>query len=343
MLFGSGFERETRSLVIFDIPKARKTVIHTDELVKCGWPTGEPAGFSQIAFHSGLLILKHNNGLSCFELSGLPLRITPLNPPKQFLLMCSRPNVLAINREFICAQETPSKDLLLFNRDFVLNAKAKTTAKIYQLRIRGKTIIGLTYRNCSLEFWQIKDTENVGKELVHFKSVLISEENAVRKSYASLHTGLSLSHNPNSNILHNGFCFYSGSNKIAEFNSIYSERATSELGCVDMLTAQHFVVYKVTNTKDKKYITFLISNIRFLRGVKRITICVGLDLGALLDCQMYFTTIVLFFASGIARLRLNGHKSLYQRVVVNSSSLLVNTRATEERKDILRLDPFKIS
>jgi hypothetical protein len=49
---------------------------------------------------------------------------------------------------------------------------------------------------------------------------------------------------------------------------------------------------------------------------------------------MYFTTVVLFFASGIAKLRLNGHKSLYQRAVVNSSSLLVHTRETEERKDI---------
>jgi hypothetical protein len=102
MLFGSGFERETASLVIFDIPQARKTVIHAAELAKCGWLTVDLPGFSQIAFHSGLLILRHN-GLSCFKLSGLPLRLTPLNPPEQFLLMCSNPRALAINREFICA------------------------------------------------------------------------------------------------------------------------------------------------------------------------------------------------------------------------------------------------
>jgi hypothetical protein len=124
----------------------------------------------------------------------------------------------------------------------------------------------------------------MGKELVHFKSILISEENEVRKRYVILYVGLSLSHNPNSNILHNGFCFYSSSNKIAEFNSAFSERATSKLGCVDMLTAQHFAVYKVANTKDKKFITFAISNIRFLRGSKRITIYVDLSLRALLDC-----------------------------------------------------------
>jgi hypothetical protein len=152
MLFESRFERETASLVIFDIPKARKTVIYAAELAKCSWPTVDLPSFSQIAFYSSLLILGHNNGLSCFTLSRLPLRLTLLNLLKQFLLMCSRPRALAINKEFICAQDILSNNLFLFNRDFVLNSKAKTIAEIYQLYIQRKTIIKLTNQNCSLEF-----------------------------------------------------------------------------------------------------------------------------------------------------------------------------------------------
>jgi hypothetical protein len=325
MLLGSGFERETMSLVIFDIAKAQKTIIHSTELVTYGWPIlGPREDFTAMAYHSGLLILRYRKLLLCFKLSGLPLRPTRLNPPEQFAVMCNNARVLAINREFICVVQIHTlhepDDLLLFSRDFILKGKIKFNGNMYQLHIRGKTIIGLTDRCYSLEFWQIKDTNDPLTSLVHFRSILISQENELRKSHGH-EVALNISHNPDTIIMHNGFCFYSGSDKIAEFNSVYTEIATSKLGCVDMLTAQHFAVYKVANTKSQKVITFEISNIRFLRGVKKIKVSVPLDLGALLDCQMYFTTIVLLFASGIARFRLKRHESIHQKTVDNSSNV----------------------
>jgi hypothetical protein len=85
----------------------------------------------------------------------------------------------------------------------------------------------------------------------------------------------------------NGFCFYSGTDKIAEFNPIAIERANSRLGCVDTLAAQHFTVYSIESTEKKKTITFEFSNARFLKEGKIIRISVLIDdLGELLDCQM---------------------------------------------------------
>ncbi len=51
---------------------------------------------------------------------------------------------------------------------------------------------------------------------------------------------------------------------------------------------------------------------------------------------MYFTTLVLLFASGIARLGLKDLESIAisQTAISNSSSLLAKTRAKEERQDM---------
>jgi hypothetical protein len=43
------------------------------------------------------------------------------------------------------------------------------------LYIPGKTIVGLTYRRRSTEFWQIEDTDDPARSIVHFKSVINPE------------------------------------------------------------------------------------------------------------------------------------------------------------------------
>jgi hypothetical protein len=99
-----------------------------------------------------------------------------------------------------------------------------------------------------------------------------------------LNIDLLLNYNSNFNILYNRFCFYSSSDKIAEFNNIYLERTISELRYINIFTIQHFAVYKVTNTENKKFITFVIFNIRFLEKSKRISIYIDLSLEVLLNC-----------------------------------------------------------
>jgi hypothetical protein len=242
---------------------------------------------------------------------------------------------IAINKEFICIQKQngfpESLTLMLYSRDFVLKGHTKTPLYLSELKIRGRTIIGLNHPHRSVEFWRIEYTNNVETSLTHFKSIPFNKENEISELFRWGIPELGLSHNFDTIAITDGFRHFYNMKKIAEFG----KRAISPMGCMDMLSAQHFAVFEIENTREKKIIRFEVSNIRCLERTKLVSISVPQDLGALLDCKMYFTTIVLFFASGIARVRLKDHDSIYQRVASNSDSLRSCTRALEDRKDLL--------
>lgn len=327
------------SLIIFDIIHAKLTAIQATELAKLGWPSSE-MDIIYAAFHSGLIFLKVLSAQKpyCFKLSttSLGITITPLVTPSHLLEMHSM-EPIAINNEFICIQtqnEPPGlPELLLYNREFVLMGRTRIpayVAYVAKLKIRGRIIIGLSLRHHSVEFWQIEYTNRVETSLTHFNSIPFNREN--RHGIPEL----GLSYNLDAIAITDGFRFHYDMKKIAEFSQRPSVRAISPMGSVDMVAAQHFAVFTIENTSEEKIIRFEVSNIRYLERKKTISISVSKkdDLGALLDCHMYFTTIVLFFASGIARIKLKDHDSIYQKVAFNSDSELRHTRVIEAREDL---------
>ncbi|KFY00452.1 hypothetical protein V490_01336 [Pseudogymnoascus sp. VKM F-3557] len=338
ILAGGGFG-EMSSLIIFDIIHAKLTTIQAAELAKLGWPSPE-IKIVYAAFHSGLIFLKLLSCQKpyCFKLSTTPVGITPLVTPSHLLEMQDM-EPIAINNEFICIQiqnEYPElPDLLLYNREFVLMGRTKIPAYVSKLKIRGRVIVGLSNRHCSVEFWQIKYTNNIETSLTHFNSISINRENEIIELFRWGIPDLGLSHNFDAIAIMDGFRFHYDMKRIAEFNQRPLVRATSPMGSLDMVAAQHFAVFTIENTTEEKIIRFEVSNIRYLERKKTISISVSKKdgLGALLDCHMYFTTIVLLFASGIARIKLKDHDSIYQKVAFNSDSLLRHTRSIEARED----------
>jgi hypothetical protein len=331
--------------VIFDIINAKKTFIQATELNKLGWPSDSRQEISSMALHSGLIIIGvYREPLRCFEISPSTLNITRLYPQQDFLSICSNISGIAINKEFICVLKIhpldEPDDVLVFSRDFVFKGSVKTSHYITQLHIRGKTIVGLAGRNHSIEIWQVKDTNDLETSVTHLRSVLINEANQFLPP--GTNADLGLSHNLGTFFATDGFRFYCNNKQIAEFipkligndSNGFPKFYYPRLGCLDMISAQYFTVYKFESTKDNIIIRLEISNARLLEKVKRVSISVPKgDLREFLGCAMCFTTIIFFFSSGIARLKLEDYESIYERVVLNSSSLLVQAHSLEERTD----------
>lgn len=322
--------------MIFDVVNARKTIIQATELNKIGWPTDpEEIGIHRTAFHSGLIINGgHGEPLRCFELSpsASALEITRIYPHGDFLSICLDIGKIAINKEFICVtkyyRSPKSSKILLFSRDFVLKGVVETPHTISQLYIRGWTIVGLTDRNYSVEYWQIKDTQNLQTSITHFRSVLISDTEVFSWTTTA---DLGLSHNPDTYFATDRCRFYRDHELAAKFTLDSHTR----FGCLDMLSAQYFTVYRFERASHTTIFRFEIYNARLLKEARRISISVAKnDLGEFLGCTMCFTSIILFFSSGVARLALEDNTSIYKRAVLNSSSLLVRTLGVEERKDL---------
>ncbi|KFY02461.1 hypothetical protein V490_00489 [Pseudogymnoascus sp. VKM F-3557] len=306
ILLGSGFEEQ--SLVIYDIATSKCAAITPTKLRQIGWP-----------------IFRYQ-GLHCYKLEGTTL--TRLELPKGTLSISN----ITINKEFVCGYfcttAVGSRELLLYTRDFVLKGKIMIKDYITKLYIRDKTIIGLTDRNCSIEIWDIDETdESVQTSIKHIKSIPIRHKDEFRNERADL----SLSHNVNTIISSNNYSFYSDAERIAQFKLGYPWTAS---GCVDRIASQYFAEVEVAYEPARILVTFQISNIRLLNVKRKIKIELPLELKEILGCQMFFSTIVLFFASGVARLRLKNHESLSRKVAYNSSGVLVSTRGTDYREDI---------
>ncbi|KFX92301.1 hypothetical protein O988_07330 [Pseudogymnoascus sp. VKM F-3808] len=333
ILLGSGFEGERRSLVIFDVVKATRTIIDTAELIKLGWPlaAGPYDVQTKFAFHSGLGIIISQDNFYCFSLSTSPCKITRLNPTEEFLSLGSKISSIAVNKWFICVQRinplNQPNNILVFSRAFVLKGKCDTTALISQLHIRGKTIIGLTDQNIS--YWQIEDTTDSEMLISPLKTIKVRHE-------MCRHRSLGLSYSPNTLIMDNDLTFYSGTEHTALFEPPFclEQPYKCGLGCIDKLAAQHFTIVGVKSTEHNRIISFETTNARCLQKGKRLQISAPRDLGVLLDCQMYFTTVVLFFTSAIARVSIRDHESVFQKVASNSSSISGRLRELERRQDV---------
>ena len=321
--------------MIFDVVKATRTIIDTAGLIKLEWPLArDPSnGVTNFAFHSGLGIIIRRDTFYCFSLSTSPCEITRLVPTEEFLSLGSKISSITINKWFICVQRiNPSNqpnNILVFSRDFVLRGKFDTTASMSQLHIRGKTIIGLTDQNRSLKFWQIEDTTGSEILISPLKTIEIRHE-------MCMHRSLGLSYNPNTLIMDNDLTFYSGTEHTTLFEPplCLEQPYKYGLGCIDKLAAQHFTILNVESTEHTRIISFETINTRCLQKKERLKISVPLDLGVLLDCQMYFTTVVLFFTSGIARVSIRDHESVFQKVAFNSSSISGRLRELERRQDV---------
>ncbi|KFY64366.1 hypothetical protein V496_03310 [Pseudogymnoascus sp. VKM F-4515 (FW-2607)] len=317
ILLGSGFEEQ--SLVIFDIANTTSVAISPTKLRQMGWPN-LGSEIHEVAFHSGLLVFS----LLCFKLQGTTL--TRLQLPKETPLISK----ITINKEFVCGcflVAGGSRELLLYTRDFLLKGKIMTKAYITKLYIRDKTIIGLTDRSCSIEIWHFDETQSVRTSIKHIKSILIGHKDEFRYTGADL----SLSHNVNTIISSNCYSFYSDAERIARFTAGYPWNVS---GCVDRIASQYFAKVEVVYEPTRIVVTFQISNIRLLNVKRKIKIWLPLKLKEILGCQMFFSTIVLFFASGVARLRLKNHELLSEKVAYNSSGILVSTSGTDYREDI---------
>lgn len=335
ILLGSGFEGDRTSLVIFDVVKATRTIIDTAELIKLEWPLarGPNNVVTNFAFHSGLGIIISQDTFYCFNLSTSPCEITRLNPTEEFLSLGSKISSIAINKWFICVQRinplNQPNNILVFSRDFVLKGKCDTTASISQLHIRGKTIIGITDQNRSLKYWQIEETTDSEMLISPLKTIKIRHE-------MCRHRSLGLSYSPNTLIMDNDLTFYSGTEHTALFEPplCLEQPYKYGLGCIDKLAAQHFTIVDVKSTEHNRIISFETINARCLQKGTRFQISAPLDLGVLLDCQMYFTTVVLFFTSGIARVSIRDHEFVFQKVASNSSSISGRLRELERRQDV---------
>ncbi|KFX86619.1 hypothetical protein V490_09002 [Pseudogymnoascus sp. VKM F-3557] len=335
VLLGSGLEGDRRSLVIFDVVKATRTIIDTAELIKLEWPLvrGPSGVVTKFAFHSGLGIIISRDNFYCFNLSTSPCEITRLNPTDEFSSLGSKISSIAINKWFICVQQiNPSNqpnNILVFSRDFVLKGKCDTTDSISQLHIRGKTIIGITDENRCLKYWQIEDTTDSEMLISPLKTTEIRHE-------MCRHRSLGLSYSPNTLIMDNDLTFYSGTEHTALFEPplCLEQPYKYGLGCIDKLAAQHFTIVDVKSTEHNRIISFEITNARCQQKGKRFDFSAALDFGVLLDCQMYFTTVVLFFTSGIARVSIRDHEFVFQQVAFNSSSISGRLRELERRQDV---------
>ena len=321
--------------MIFDVVKATRTIIDTAELIKLEWPLarGPYNVVTNFAFHSGLGIIISQDTFYCFNLSTSPCEITRLNPTEEFLSLGSKISSIAINKWFICVQRinplNQPNNILVFSRDFVLKGKCDTTASISQLHIRGKTIIGITDQNRSLKYWQIEDTTDSEMLISPLKTIKIRHE-------MCRHRSLGLSYSPNTLIMDNDLTFYSGTEHTALFEPplCLEQPYKYGLGCIDKLAAQHFTIVDVKSTEHNRIISFETINARCLQKGKRFQISAPLDLGVLLDCQMYFTTVVLFFTKGIARVSIRDHEFVFQKVASNSSSISGRLRELERRQDV---------
>jgi hypothetical protein len=328
ILAGSGFNRT--SLVIYDVITGDSVVFYETELIKLGWPLDprrdiwtELAEYlpprqiiTAAAFHSGLIVLiVHKDLPRCFELAVPPTRIDRLKPSMAFLSVCSGSDIsaIAIAKELVCVQSSSLGELFVFGRDLALKGSFNTTIRIRELYIRGRVIIGVTQKNNSIEFWQIKDT--VDFEIVHFKSMSLNPE--LRRPSA---LNIGLSHNLDTVIISSGDKLYLNKEKKTEFS--LGEERNDVIGRVDVLAAQHLAVYRVDYNKAETIILLGISNVRFIEALEVVQVKLSSDLGVLLECQVYFTTVVFFFDCGIVRLRLRSHELIHQRVVANSSSSL---------------------
>ena len=324
ILFGSGFKE--RNLVIFDIATTTCVTISPTELRQIGFPHIE---FRNAHFHSGLLIVINYRGLFCFKLEGMTL--ARLELPKETPQLGN----ITINKEFVCGIMWGDgyQEILLYSRDFVLKGKIMFNDHLVtELYIRDKTIIGLTNKDRSIEFWHFDETDKcVQTSIKHIKSIPINgiESSIYDNIFPEGRLPLSLSLNINTMILFNDDSFYSNDGRFARFASFETCFPWTVSGCVDRIASQYFAEIEVVYQPTRIVVTFQISNIRLLNVKREIKIWLPLTLEEILGCEMFFSTIVLFFTSGVARLRLKNHESLSRKVAYNSSGVVVSTRGTK--------------